>query len=246
MPRGRAPRSASPSIAPFFVPPKLSTSTPDVAGERAQRQAEGCRGVRRCARRPCAGACRSACDVVGDRAELVDGVQRAELGGLRQRDDERLGAVLVAPAPRLAVDELGRELAVVGRHGQELDAGDPLGRAALVDVDVSGGCRDHGAPARQHRLQPDDVGSGAVEHRERLDAFAEVVRRRPPAGARCTRPRRRRPGGRRSRRRSRRAPPGGCRSSCRRRSRARSGRGAWSRSSSLRPRHRPCPREDVP
>ena len=165
---------ASPSIAPFFVPPKLSTSTPDVAREGAQRQAEGCRGVRD-PRAVHVQAHAVPVDVVGDRAQLVDRVQRAELGGLRQRDHERLRAVLVAPAPRLAVDELGRELAVVGRDGQELDAGDPLGSAALVDVDVRGGCRDHGAPAGEHRLQPDDVRAGAVEDRERLDALAEVL-----------------------------------------------------------------------
>src|SRR5690606_26347098 len=51
-----------------------------------------------------------------------------------------------------------------------------LGGAALVDVDVGGGCRDHSAPARQHRLQGGDVRAGAVEHRERLHALAEVLR----------------------------------------------------------------------
>ena len=51
---------------------------------------------------------------------------------------------------------------------------DPLGGAALVGVDVRGRCRDHRAPARQHRLQRRDVRPRAVEHRERLDALAEV------------------------------------------------------------------------
>ena len=88
---------------------------------------------------------------------------------------ERLRAVLVAPAPRLAVDEVGRELAVLGRHVQDLDPRDALGRPALVDVDVGGGCRDHGAPPGQHRLQAGDVRPGAVEDRERLRVVAEVT-----------------------------------------------------------------------
>ena len=83
--------------------------------------------------------------------------------------------MLVAPAPRLAVDELGRQLAVVGGHREQLDARDPLGRPALVDIDVGGGCRDHRAPAGEHRLQPHNVGTCAVEHRERLDALTEVT-----------------------------------------------------------------------
>src|SRR5690606_20221253 len=85
-------------------------------------------------------------------------------------------AVLVSPAPRLAVDQLGGELAVLGGDGQQLEASDALGRAALVDVDVRGGCRDHGAPARQHRLQCGDVRAGSVEHRERLHTLTEVLR----------------------------------------------------------------------
>jgi len=94
---------------------------------------------------------------------------------LRDRDDERLRAVLIAPAPRLAVDELRGELAVVGRHGQQLHPAHALGRSALVDVDVGGGRRDHGPPSRKHRLQADDVRSRAVEDGEGLDLFAEAA-----------------------------------------------------------------------
>jgi hypothetical protein len=80
-----------------------------------------------------------------------------------------------SPAPGLAVDELGSELAVVGGDVQDLDPRDALGSAALVDVDVRGGCRDHRAPPRQHRLQPDDVRARPVEDGERLGVVAEVV-----------------------------------------------------------------------
>ena len=165
---------ASPSIAPFLVPPKLSTSTPASrvnarSGRPRDAAALAMRAPSMCRCMPWPWTWSA---IV---AQLVDGVERAELGGLRERDHERLRAVLVAPAPRLAVDQLGGELAVVGRDVQDLDAGDPLGRAALVDVDVGGGCRDHGAPAGEHRLQPDDVRAGAVEDREGLDALAEVL-----------------------------------------------------------------------
>ena len=50
--------------------------------------------------------------VIGDRPHLVDGVHGAELGGLRDAHRQRLRAVLVAPAPRLPVDQLRGELAV--------------------------------------------------------------------------------------------------------------------------------------
>ena len=145
-----------------------------VAGEGPQRQVERGGGVRD-ARAVHVQSHAVAMDVVGDLAQLVDRVPRAELGGLRQRDHERLGAVLVAPAPRLAVDQLRRQLAVVCRHREQLDPGHPLRCACLIHVDVGGGCRDHGAPAREHRLEPDHVRPGAVEHREGLHAFAEVL-----------------------------------------------------------------------
>ncbi len=166
---------ASPSIAPFFVPPKLSTSTPTSrvnarSGRSRDAAALETRAPSMCSCMPSAWTWSA---IARSSSTEYSG---AEFGGLRHRHDERLRAVLVAPAPRLAVDELGGELAVVGRDGQQLDPGDPLGCAALVDVDVGGGCRDHGAPAREHRLQADDVRAGAVEDRERLDALAEVVR----------------------------------------------------------------------
>ena len=83
--------------------------------------------------------------------------------------------MLVAPAPGLPVDQLGRELAVGRGHGEQLEAAHPLGRAALVDVDVRALGAHHGAPAPVHRLQRDDVRARAVEHRERLGGRAEVL-----------------------------------------------------------------------
>ena len=63
-------------------------------------------------------------------------VERAQLGALGDRDDLRHRPVLVVPAVRLPVDQLGGELAVRGGHGEQLEPAHALGRAALVDVDV--------------------------------------------------------------------------------------------------------------
>jgi hypothetical protein len=112
--------------------------------------------------------------VLSDRPHLLDGVQRAELGGLRDRHDERLRPVLVAPAPCLAVDQLGGQLAVGRLDREQLEARDPLGCTVLVGVDVRGLGADDGAPARQHRLQAEHVGAGSVEDGERLGGLAEV------------------------------------------------------------------------
>ena len=112
---------------------------------------------------------------VGDRPHLLGRVERAHLGGLRDAHGERLRSVLVAPAPRLAGNQLRRELAVRGRHREQLDAGHPLGGAGLVGVDVRGRRRDDGAPARQHAGQRDDVRTRAVEDGERLGVLAEVL-----------------------------------------------------------------------
>src|SRR5690606_14329264 len=90
-------------------------------------------------------------------------------------DHLRHRAVLVVPAVRLPVDQLGGELAVRGRHGEQLDAADPLRGAALVHVDVGALGADHRAPAVGDRLEGDYVGAGAVEDRERLGRGAEVA-----------------------------------------------------------------------
>ena len=62
---------------------------------------------------------------VGERAELVDGVDGAELGRLRERHDLGLHVVLVADPPHRAVDELARELAVGRRDVEQLGAEQP-------------------------------------------------------------------------------------------------------------------------
>ena len=108
--------TASPNSSPFLVPPKrqdvdagvgreVANGTPSEAAAFESRAPSMCSFMPWLVR------------VVGDRAHLVRGVERAEFGGLRDRDRERLRAVLVAPSPCLAVDEVRGELAVWGRHG---------------------------------------------------------------------------------------------------------------------------------
>ena len=155
---------------------------------------------------------------LGQRPDLVGGVDGAELGRLRDRDDARLDCVLVAEAGEPRRDRSAVELAVGRRDGQQLHPGDPLGRPALVDVQVGGLGADHGLLTGE-RPEREDVGAGAVEDEERVGLGAEVVAQALRARRRSTRHRRRRRvavvGGRIAARTS-----GGRRRSCRRRSRA--------------------------
>ena len=163
--------------------------------------------------------------VVADRPDLLRRVAGAEFGALGDRDDGGLGAVLVAEALRLTVDQLGVSLPSGVGTVSSLRPRDLLGRAALVHVDVGGVGADHGAPsASVIACSDDDVGAGAVEDREGLGPLAEVAAEDLLQVRGVVVARRRRPGGRRWRGRWRRGSRGGPRRSCRWRSRARSGR----------------------
>ena len=113
--------------------------------------------------------------MVRKRPELVDRVRRTELRGLRDRDDGLLGAVHVPRAYGMHIHQVRGEQAVLRGDGPQLEAGDLLGRPALVDVDVRGLRADHGLPGPAHRLKRHDIGAGAVEDGEDLGLRAEVV-----------------------------------------------------------------------
>ena len=117
---------------------------------------------------PCACACSR------NARELLQRVQRPELGRLRDRDDAGLDDVLVADAHDPPRHQLGRELAVGRRHGQQLDPAHDLGRAALVDVQVRALGADDALPGAQHRPQADDVRARAVEDGEGDGVVTEV------------------------------------------------------------------------
>jgi hypothetical protein len=113
--------------------------------------------------------------LVGERPQLVRRVERAELRRLRDGHHAGLHDVLVAEPHELRGDEVRGELAVRRGDGEELEAAHPLGRAALVDVEVRALRADDALPWPQHRPQRDDVRRGAVEDEERLGVGAELV-----------------------------------------------------------------------
>ena len=82
--------------------------------------------------------------------------------------------MFVAPTPRFLVDELGRELAVRGTDGQQLQPADPFGGTVLIGVDVCRPGGNHRTPSRQHAGERRDVCTGAIEHREGLSLLTEV------------------------------------------------------------------------
>jgi hypothetical protein len=111
--------------------------------------------------------------VRGERRHLRRRVERPELRRLRDRDHTGLDDVLVADPHEPRLDELRRQLAVGRRDGQQLDPGERLRGAALVDVQVRALGAHDTLPGAQHRAQADDVRAGAVEDREDVGFGAE-------------------------------------------------------------------------
>ena len=71
--------------------------------------------------------------------------------------------MLVAAPGQPAGDQLGRDLAVGRGDGQQLGAEDPLGRAALVGVDVRGLGADDGLVPAEQEAEAEHVRAAAVE-----------------------------------------------------------------------------------
>ncbi|MPM63030.1 hypothetical protein SDC9_109908 [bioreactor metagenome] len=113
--------------------------------------------------------------LVGEGAQLVGGVDGAQLGALRDADHLGLGVVLDAEAVRSPGHQRRGEFAVRGVHGQRLDAGQLLRCTALVYVDVGRPGADHGVPAVGQHRQRHDVGPGAGEDRVGGRLFPEVT-----------------------------------------------------------------------
>ena len=122
-------------MSPFLVPPNERTSTP--ASAVVSRISTPSETAALEMRAP--SMCRymsSSCAVSAMAFDLVDRVQRAELGRLRDGDDRRLDVVDVAASDVGGADHLRGELAVRGRDVPELAAEEPLRSTALVPVDV--------------------------------------------------------------------------------------------------------------
>ena len=101
--------TASTPMAPFLVPPKLSTSAHEAISATEHPEMRG--GVREPSAVEVDAQVVRVAELL-DRAQLGEGVAGAELGGLGNRDDARLGEVLVATAGQAAGDEVGGDLAV--------------------------------------------------------------------------------------------------------------------------------------
>jgi hypothetical protein len=114
---------------------------------------------------------------VGDLPQLGQRVAGAELRRLGDRDRSRLHEVLVAAPGQPSGDQLGGELSVRGRDGQELGAEDVLGRAALVGVDVRGVRADDALVPAQQQAQAEHVGARAVQHQERAVGAERLAQR---------------------------------------------------------------------
>ena len=142
----------------------------------------------------------------------------------------------VSPQPQACrADELGGELAVGRRRGQQFEAADALRGAVLIGVDVGAVRAHHRSPPRQHRLQgqhasPVPLNTGyptaagrpnCLRLRTSSEPRSPIRRRRRPPGARRSASARRGP-----------APRGGHPRSCRRRSRVGRRRGSCHRVSS--------------
>src|SRR4029453_5594932 len=160
---------ASPKSRPFLVPPNESRSTP--ASVVIARSGSSSEAAALASREPSTGASMSSSEggahvglVRGRRyrRDLVGGVGGADLGRLGDRDHARLGEVLVAALVLPAADVLGGELALLGGDREQLGAGDPLGRPALVDVHVSDVGADRRLVAPGDSVEAGDVGAAAV------------------------------------------------------------------------------------
>src|SRR6476620_4755306 len=120
---------ASAPRAPFFVPPKVTTSTPtSVVKARSGRSSAAAAFDSR--------APSMNTRIPREGPHLFGGVHGSELARLGHVHDERLRPMFIAPAPRLLGDEVRGELAVDRRDRQQFDACGLLGCSALVGVDV--------------------------------------------------------------------------------------------------------------
>jgi hypothetical protein len=111
-----------------------------------------------------------------DRADLRNGVDRADFRRLRQRDDLRLRIMDVGAAGDELLDRVGRELAVPALRREQLRAArEELRAAAFVGLDMRQLVADHGVIRLAQRRQRERVGRRAVEHEEDFAVGLEQV-----------------------------------------------------------------------
>ena len=112
---------------------------------------------------------------VGQSPDLLQRVEGAELGGLRDADGAGLGVMLKAEAVKPGFYQFGCELAVRCRHREQAAACNALRRAALVDVDVCRLGAHHGMVRATHGIDVQYIGACAVEHEIDTGLLAEFL-----------------------------------------------------------------------
>ena len=161
-------------MIPFFVPPKESTSTPEIARRLPQRLPEAGGGV---------GDARAVhvqkhfmlMRELGQRLNLFRLVDRPHLGRLRNRDDPRLHMMLVADAVIGVAHGVERDLAVLMRQRNQLASRMLLRSAAFVGIDVRVVAAQHRVVRPVQRLQAQHVRAGSVEGEEDINPRTEVL-----------------------------------------------------------------------
>ena len=109
---------------------------------------------------------------VGGGAEICnlgDGVGRAQLRRLRQREHPRLDVVNVSEGVQQRREIVGPQLSVVARDILQLHAENLLWCTCLVDVDVGGRCAHDRLAGLQQRTEGNHVGACSAEGEQHLD-----------------------------------------------------------------------------
>ena len=116
----------------------------------------------------------------GELADLVDGVDRAQLGGLADGEHPRRDVVFIVRGLQQGAHRAGAQLAVRGRDINELGPCEAFGRTALVHVYVCAAGADHRLVGSKQALESDDVRSRpavGVKHLDvRLEQRPEALR----------------------------------------------------------------------
>ena len=171
--RGRFGKTiASPNIIPFFVPPKVHTSTPvstsivrTIDAERGDRVRDaGAVEVEEqaaLARR------------LAERAQFVDACTPCRPRSTARSRSRPAGRGADRRSVHLALDVVRRQLPVLDRDVDQLAAVEALERGALVDRQVGAGGADDGLVRPQRRRERDHVRAGAVEREEHARLVAE-------------------------------------------------------------------------
>ena len=101
-----------------------------------------------------------------DFVRLIDGTH---FSGLRNGDDSRLHMMRVINAVVSMTDGFDRKLAVGHRNRKKLAAGEFLGRAAFVGIDVGGFAADDSVIGIGQRLQAQAIGRRTVKNKENFN-----------------------------------------------------------------------------